>query len=112
VQVRFSNYRSGTHSNSAWYRGPNEGCANIGGLRRILSGHFDATTFRSQSFLAEADAWLDLAEGLRVDASGDRKKAHSAYFAFQALPLEKRLLDGFRPSPVIESFVAWRAQSP
>ena len=81
-------------------------------LAGFLAGRLDGKAFLAQPFTAEAEAWLQLATGIRAEVSGDRAAARTAYAAYQALPLEKRLLEGFRPSPVIERFVAWRAQAP
>ena len=77
-------------------------------LAALIRGEITAERFLAQPYRAEAGAWLHLATGLRADIDGDAPAARAAYRAFQALPLEKRLLEDFTFSPVVERFVAWR----
>ena len=79
-------------------------------LAGFVDGRIDAQALLAQPYQAEAHAWLRLGEALRAERSGDAAQARAAYLAFQALPLDKRLIEGFQLSPVIERFVAWRLQ--
>ncbi len=77
-------------------------------LAAFVDGRIDAKTLLAQPFKAEAGAWLRLGEGLRAERGGNAAQARVAYTAFQALPLDRRLIEGFQLSPVVERFVAWR----
>lgn len=78
----------------------------------LISGKIPTERFLAQPYRAEATAWLHLATALRAEIDGNAPAAHAAYRAFQALPLEMRLLEDFTFSPVVERFVAWRLQQP
>jgi len=79
-------------------------------LASFITGKIDLPTMRAQPYRAESEAWQRIGEGLRGEIAGDKMAARTAYAAFQALPIERRLLQNFRLDPTIERFVDWRMQ--
>lgn len=80
-------------------------------LARLLAGRIGYTAFLGQPIAAEAEAWWQVGTGMRAELAGDRVSALASYRAFQALPMQRRLLEHQDLDPFVERFVAWRVQA-
>lgn len=74
----------------------------------LLRGEITDAQFLAQPTVTEGPALLLVLRGLEADLRSDPLAASAAYRAFKALPPSSRLLDGWKPNPVIERLVTWR----
>lgn len=77
-------------------------------LARLIAGKINLTAFLGQPIAAEGEGWWQVGTAMRAELDGDRALALASYRAFQALPMQRRLLEHQEPDPFVERFVAWR----
>ena len=80
-------------------------------LARLLAGRINLTAFRGQPIQAEAEAWWQVGTAMRAELDGDLGAALACYRAYQALPMQRRLLEQQDLDPFVERFVAWRVKT-
>jgi hypothetical protein len=89
----------GTFSKSAWY------------LARALLGDTPVESVGDMPSRYDAPAWQLVAAGMRAELLGQSGEARTAYAAFVALPMYRRLLNQHQPDTDLECFVAWRLRA-
>lgn len=80
-------------------------------LARALLGEVPPEAALEMPAVTEREAWCALLRGMCAELAGDAVAARTAYQAFVALPLPKRLLALNTPDPEVEWFVRWRLRT-
>jgi hypothetical protein len=80
-------------------------------VARVLLGEAPPASLDGMPSRYDAPAWRLVVTGMRAELNGRRDEARSAYAAFAAMPMHRRLLAQQQPDPDVEWFVAWRQRA-
>jgi hypothetical protein len=80
-------------------------------VARVLLGEAPPASLDGMPSRYDAPVWRLVVTGMRAELDGRRDEARSAYAAFAAMPMHRRLLAQQQPDPDVEWFVAWRLRA-